>query len=84
MKLLCQLTLNRLMQLDIPLQRVDLILHLVVLGQQLLRLLGLVVELGGQLVVLQGGEAGGCVDLFFVQGSQISLGFLDLVLHICL
>ena len=84
MKLLCQLTLNRLMQLDIPLQRVDLILHLVVLGQQLLRLLGLVVELGGQLVVLKGGEAGGRVDLFFVQGSQISLGFLDLVLHICL
>lgn len=44
------------MDLYIPLIRLDLLFHLVVLEDEDLSLLGLVFKLGGQLMVLKDGE----------------------------
>ena len=77
-----QLLLDLLMDLDIPLESVDLCLHLAVLVEQLLGLLRLVLELSGQLMVLQDGQPGGGLQLLVVQRQQVGLGFLDLVKHL--
>ena len=51
-----QLLLYLFMDLYIPLIRLDLLFHLVVLEDEDLSLLGLVFKLGGQLMVLKDGE----------------------------
>ena len=53
---LSQLLLYLFMDLYIPLIRLDLLFHLVVLEDEDLSLLGLVFKLGGQLMVLKDGE----------------------------
>ena len=53
---LSQLLLYLFMDLYIPLIRLDLLFHLVVLEDEDLSLLGLVFKLGSQLMVLKDGE----------------------------
>jgi len=70
------------MDLNISLLRFNLCLHLIVFEQQLLSLLRLVLELRGQLMVLQNGQPGSRLELLVVQSEQVRLGLLNLVEHL--
>lgn len=62
-----KLLLNALVQTDVTLKLVDLLGHLGVFRNKLLGLLGLVVQLGGQLVVLENGESRCGLQLLIVK-----------------
>jgi len=76
-----KLLLNALVQTDVTLKLIDLLGHLGVFRNKLLGLLGLVVQLGGQLVVLKNGESRCGLQLFIVKRHQVSLGLPDFVIH---
>ena len=82
MRSLSELLLDLLMDFDVSLQSLYLCLHFVVLEEQLLSLLGLILELSGELVVLEDSEASGGLELFVVKSEQVSFGLLDLVKHV--
>ena len=77
-----QLLLHFLMDVDIAAQRLNLLLVLVVLHQELLRLLRLELELCRQLRVLQNGQPRRGLQLLLVKSQQVSLGLLDLKEHL--
>jgi len=76
-----QLFLDFLVDLGLTLVRFNLLLHLVVLDDEELGLLGLVFEFGGQLVVLEDGEASRGLELFVVECEEVGLGLLDRLEH---
>jgi len=72
-----QLFLDFLVDLSLALVRFNLLLHLVVLDDEEFGLLGLMFEFGGQLVVLENGEASGGLELLIVESEEVGLGLLD-------
>lgn len=76
-----KLLLNLLVKGDVALESINLFLHLVILGQKLLRLLRLVLQFSGQLMVLEDGQARSSVQLLIVESHQVGLGFFYLVVH---
>lgn len=82
MRPLCQFLLHLFVNLYVPLQGFDLLLHLVVFEEQLLRLLALVLELRGELMVLQNRQPRRGLQLLVIEGKQIRLGLLDLEQHL--
>jgi hypothetical protein len=66
----------------VSLQSFNLRLHLIVLVEQLLCLLGLVLELSGQLMVLEDGQTGGGLELLVIECQQVCFGLFDLVEHV--
>jgi hypothetical protein len=82
MRSLSKFLLDLLMDFDVSLQSLNLCLHFVVLEEQLLSLLGLILELSGELVVLEDSEASGGLELLVVKSEQVSFGLLDLVKHV--
>jgi hypothetical protein len=77
-----KLLLDLLVDLDVSLERLNLRLHFVVLEEQLLSLLRLILQLSGQLVVLQNSQASGRLQLLVVKSKQVGFGLLDLVKHV--
>jgi hypothetical protein len=82
MRSLSKFLLDLLMDFDVSLQSLNLCLHFVVLEEQLLSLLGLILELSSELVVLEDSEASGGLELLVVKSEQVSFGLLDLVKHV--
>ena len=82
MRPLGELLLDLLVDLDVSLERLNLRLHFVVLEEQLLSLLRLILQLSGQLVVLQNSQASGRLQLLVVKSKQVGFGLLDLVKHV--
>jgi hypothetical protein len=78
---LAKLLLDVLVETDVAFKRVYLVGHVGVLCDQLLGLLGLVVQFGGQLVVLQDGKSGGSLQLLVVERSQVGFGLVDFGFH---
>lgn len=79
---LSELLFDLLVKGDVPLQHLYLLGHLVVRVDQLVRILRLVVELGGQLVVLQDRESSLRLQLLVVQGHKVRLSFLHFEVHL--
>ena len=77
-----QLLFYLLVQRDVALQDLNLLGHLVMSLHELLCVLGLIVKLGCQLVVLQDGQSCLRLELFIVEGHQVSLRFLHLEVHL--
>ena len=69
MRSLSKFLLDLLMDFDVSLQSLNLCLHFVVLEEQLLSLLGLILELSGELVVLENSEASGGLELLVVKSE---------------
>jgi hypothetical protein len=82
MRPLCELALDLLVDFDVSLKGLDLLDQFLVFEKQFFSLLGLVLEFSGQLMILEHGQPGLGVKLFFAQGEKIGLGLLDLVQHV--
>lgn len=74
-------SLNFFVNLNVSFDFVDLGTHFVICEQQLLSLLGLMIQLSGQLVILQDGESCCGLQLLIIESQQIGFGFFDFVLH---
>ena len=76
-----ELLLDLFVDLDLALVRLDLCFHLVVLENEDLRLLRLMLQLGGQLMVLEDSQMCRCLQLLIVHGQQVRLRLLDVEEH---
>lgn len=79
---LSKLFLDLLVKRDIALQDLDLLCHLIVRLNQVLRVFRLIVELGRQLMVLQDGQSRLSLELLIVERHQVSLSLLDFKVHL--
>ena len=77
-----ELLLDLLVDLDLALVRLDLCLHLIVLEDEDLSLLRLMLQLGGQLMVLKDSQMRSCLQLLIVHGQQVRLRLLDVEEHL--
>ena len=73
--------LNFLMDVNIPLQNVNLLLVLGIFKQQFLSLLRLELKFVSELRILKDGQPRCSLKLVIVQSEQISFSFLDFVEH---
>ena len=79
---LSKLFLDLLVKRDIALQDLDLLCHLIVRLNQVLRVFRLIVELGRQLMVLQDGQSRLSLELLIIERHQVSLSLLDFKVHL--
>ena len=77
-----QLLLHLLVDLDLALVGLNLLLHLVVLEDEDFCLFGLVLQLGGQLMVLKDGQVRRRLQLLVVHGEEVRLRLLDVEEHL--
>ena len=70
------------MKRNVALQYLDLLGHLVVRLNQILRVLRLIVKLGRQLVVLQDSESRLRLKLLVIERHQVGLSLLDFEVHL--
>ena len=77
-----KLLLDLLVDFDLPLVSLNLSLHLVVLEDEDLSLLGLVLQLCRQLMILQDGQVCRCLQLLVIHGEQIGFGLFDVKKHL--
>lgn len=78
---LAELLLDGLVDAYVSFQLLDGLVHRIILRDQLLSLLRLVVQLGGQLVVLQNCESCCRLQLLLVQRHQVCLSLFYFVVH---
>ena len=76
-----QLLFHFLVDLDIPFKSINLSSHLVILLQEYLSLLGLVLQLSCELMILQDGQPGRCLQLLIVQSEEVCLRLFDFMQH---
>ena len=77
-----QLFLDLLMERYVSFENFNLLSHLVMCLNELLRVFRLIVQLSRQLVILEYGESCLSLELFIVEGHQVRLSLLDLEVHL--
>ena len=78
---LCQLFLDLLVKRYVSLENFDLLSHLVMCLDELLRILRLIIKLCRQLMILENGQSCLSLELFVVEGHQVRLCLFDLEVH---
>lgn len=74
--------LNFFMNLNVSFKSFYLSLHFIVLKQQLFSLLRLILQLSGQLMILEDGQPSRGLQLFIVECQEVSFGLLNFVQHV--
>ena len=78
---LSQLFFDLFVERYIPLEYFNLLSHLVMCLDELLRILRLIVQLRRQLMILENGQSCLSLELFIVEGHQVCLSLFDLEVH---